>query len=326
VVPEKFMQNVINFDVQYLNLESCSVSPVSLEFIRAHNVNLKYLNISKCKGDDEFLANLIASSKSLQSINFGETRRNLVSKCIQKIPQNNFITTIDFTKMAKLCAENGPGSNRLKFESVKILIDNCRELIDVSFHHTGLSADSIAYICSNLTNKVLRINFCNEKVQDEDIKALAKNCKDLEYLNLIDSWVTLSAIPDIVSAWSTTLVDLSLPQEIGVELGLAEKKDIDWKNLEMIDSMVKLKFLHIGDFLGYIYPSTGYKNWRLEEEIHKENLRFRFPHLRINMDPMFDHEYPGDLQWRLYQMDSKMKNAGFNFTQTQDNFWFGGAL
>ena len=36
VVPRKFMQNVLTFDVQYLNLESCSVSPVSLEFLKAH--------------------------------------------------------------------------------------------------------------------------------------------------------------------------------------------------------------------------------------------------------------------------------------------------
>ena len=35
---------------------------------------------------------------------------------------------------------------------------------------------------------------------------------------------------------------------------------------------------------------------------------------------------PGDLQWRLYLMDSKKKNAGFNFPRVEATFWFGGAL
>ena len=109
VVPEKFMQKMIKFEVQYLSLERCSIAPLPVELLEGNNMNLKYLNISKCLGDDEFLANLVASSKSLECINFGETRGSLVYKCIQNIPLQNSITTINFTGMAKLVVENGPG-------------------------------------------------------------------------------------------------------------------------------------------------------------------------------------------------------------------------
>ena len=73
VVPEKFIQKMIKFEVQYLSVECCYITPLSAELLKENNMNLKYLNISKCLGDDEFLANLVAFSKSLKYISFGET-------------------------------------------------------------------------------------------------------------------------------------------------------------------------------------------------------------------------------------------------------------
>ena len=329
VVPKKFMQKMIKFEVQYLSLECCFIKPLPVELLKENNMNLKYLNISKCLGDDEFLANLVASSKSLECINFGETRGSLVYKCIQNIPLQNSITTINFTGMAKLVVENGPGWNKLTFASIKILIDNCQELINVSFSNTILSNESISYICKKLTNKALKINFSGVKVRDEDIDALAKNCTKLEYLNLTDTWVTLEAVPEICRTWSKTLVDLSLPEEIGIVLGLHEKETID-HDLKIfaskIQSMPNLQYLHIGDLRGNLNPMMKYKECITEETSHREKLQRLFPNLGINMDPLFDPNYPGDLQWKFYLVDSNLKPAGLKFPRTQTNFWFFGVL
>ena len=317
VVPEKFMQKMIKFEVQYLTLECCSIAPLPVELLEENNMNLKYLNISKCLGDDEFLANLVASSKSLEYINFGETRGSLVYKCIQNIPLQNSITTIDFTGMSKLVAENGPGWNKLTFASIKILIDNCQELTNVSFSNTILSTDSISYICKKLTNKALKINFSGEKVKDEDIEDLAKNCKKLEYLNLTDTWVTLGAVQEIFRTWSKTLVDLSLPEEIGIILGLHEKETIghDLKIFAFkIQSMPNLQYLHIGDPYGSIKIS------------YREKCKRIFENLGVNMDPIYDPGYPGDLQWRFYLMDDNLKSAGLKFPRSKMDYWFLGGL
>ena len=203
---------------------------------------------------------------------------------------------MDFTGMAnrKLDAE-------LTFESIKILIDNCQELINVSFSNTILSNESISYICKKLTNKALKINFSGVKVRDEDIDALAKNCTKLEYLNLTDTWVTLEAVPEICRTWSKTLVDLSLSEDIGIALGLYEKPTIshDLKIFaSKIQSMPNLQYLHIGDIYG-----------------HK--LQHLLPKLGININyPNFDPNYPGDLQWKFYLMDKKLKRSGLKFPRT----------
>ena len=219
--------------------------------------------------------------------------------------------------MSKLYAENGPGLNKLTFESLKILVDNCQELIDVSFSNTGLSTESISYICKKLTNKALKINFSNEKVKDEDIEALAKNCKKLEYLNLTDTWVTLGAVQEIFRTWSKTLVDLSLPEEIGIILGLHEKETIghDLKIFAFkIQSMPNLQYLHIGDPYGSIKIS------------YREKCKRIFENLGVNMDPIYDPEYPGDLQWRFYLMDDNLKSAGLKFPLSKMEYWFLGGL
>ena len=110
--------------------------------------------------------------------------------------------------------------NRLDFNSIKLVVDKCRNLSNLVLHDTHLSFQSIAYVCNNLTNKMLRLDFCSERVMDDDVIALANQCKNLEYLNLSDTWVSYSVLSEIVQAWSGTLMDLSLPQEIGLVIGL----------------------------------------------------------------------------------------------------------
>ena len=168
-----------------------------------------------------------------------------------------------------------------------------------------------------MTNTLLKLNFCNVKVRDEDIEDLAKSCKRLEYLNLIDTYVTHYSVPVIIRTWFDTLVDLSLPEEIGIRLGLYVKETIeeDLRSLAItIQSMPKLQYLHIGDFYGNLNPML-YKECIREENIHKEKLRQLLPNLGINMDPIFDNQYPGDLQHWFSVKNRNLKSAGFQFSR-----------
>ena len=136
---------------------------------------------------------------------------------------------------------------------------------------------------------MLRLDFCKERVMNIDIMALAKQCKNLEYLNLSDTWVTYSIVPTIILEWSGTLLDLSLPQTIGLDLGLDEDEP-DETTLEdfktMIGSVTKLKNLHIGNWCGDMAEITG--NSYVKDKNHIKKLEKLFPGLTINLSPFSD--------------------------------------
>ena len=90
--------------------------------------------------------------------------------------------------------------------------------------------------------------------------------------------------------------------------------------------MPNLQYLHIGDLRGNLNPMMKYKECITEEKLHREKLQYLFANIGINMDPIFDPNYPGDLQWRFYLMDSNLKPAGLKFPRTQIDFWFFGVL
>ena len=118
-------------EVKFLSIRKCCISPVCIEVIQKYPSHLKYLDISMFNGSDRFVSNLVAKSKSLESINMSQCNHKLVSKCLTKIRKQNCLTTID------LCCMNQQFSNRLKFASAKKLVKKCRQLTDVSFCTTG---------------------------------------------------------------------------------------------------------------------------------------------------------------------------------------------
>ena len=288
VVPGHLMQDIIRFDVKYLSMPYCTIKPYWLGgFLEGRNSNLIHLNVAGCNGNDELLADLVSSSKSLKSLDLSESRFNLVSMVIEKIPMENSLTAIDFSMMGNLMIAND--QDKLDFKSIKIVVDKCRNLTDLILYDTHLSFKSIAYICNNLTNKMLRLDFCKERVMDIDIMALANQCKNLEYLNLSDTWVTYSIVPTIVLTWSGALLDLSLPQTIGLDLGLDEDEP-DETILEdfkkMIVSVTNLKYLHIGNWRGDMAEITG--NTFVKDKKHIKKLEKLFPGLTINLSPFSD--------------------------------------
>ena len=289
-LPGNLMQDIMIFDVKYLSIPCCTIKPMNPSFLEGHESNLIHLNIACCDGNDELLSDLVAASKSLKMLDLSMSKNKLVSMCVEKIPMENTLTAINLGLMGTRVVANE--LNRLDFNSIKLVVDKCRNLTDLVLHDTHLSFQSIAYVCNNLTNKMLRLDFCSERVMDDNVIALANQCKNLEYLNLSDTWVSLSVLSEIVQAWSGTLMDLSLPQEIGLDIGLDED-DTDETNLEslkaMIGSLQKLKYLHIGTWLGNLLPFDIRGIVYVEKKKHIEKLKKLLPGLTINLNPFSEN-------------------------------------
>ena len=60
-------------------------------------------------GSDDFIGELVANSPFLKRLNMAQTRKNLVKKCLSKIPVQNSICELDFCCMSLQIA------NRLKY-------------------------------------------------------------------------------------------------------------------------------------------------------------------------------------------------------------------
>ena len=210
-----------------------------------------------------------------------------------------------------------PLPNKLKFKSVKILVDTCLELTDLDLSTTGLSRRSITYLCSNMTYKLLRINLCGESVRNENIRALVQQCDSLVYLNLCDTKVTSKALPDIVNHLSGSLKDLHLPEKVGLELGLLDT--IDMERLRKVALMPHLEFLHIGDYLGSILYRDEHGEVQIEEERHILRMRELFPHLKINFDTFVkerDAILPHDPIYFSNCLENTLTNGGFTFPRS----------
>ena len=308
VLPGHLIKDMIRFDVKYLSIPCCTIKPINTGFLKDHEPNLINLNVACCDGNVELLADIVATSKSLKSLNLSMSSNTLVSMCVEKIQMENTLTAIDFGMMGTHHEQNS-----LEFKSIKIVVDRCHQLTDLILHDTHLSFESIDYVCKNLTKKMLRLDFCSEKVMDNHIMALASQCKNLEYLNLSDTWVTSSIVPEIIQTWSGTILDLSLPEQIGLDFGLDEDKP-DETDLEtfkaMIGSLKKLKYLHVGTWLGYLTQYEIQGNLyvqRVEKIKHIEKLKTLFSGLTINLSP-FSDESPAQT------------NPSYTFLSMEENF------
>ena len=132
----------------------------------------------------------------------------------------NLLRSMDFSMLGNYddAFNNHPllRQHALGFDSVKMIIDKCRQLTDLILMDTQLTFQSISYICHNATDKLLRLDLCRLRVMDNNVANLIKTCPNMTYLNLADTWITFPVIARIVRGWSKTLMDLSLPLDIGL--------------------------------------------------------------------------------------------------------------
>ena len=149
-----------------------------------------------------------------------------------------------------------------------------------------MTQESIEYICTNLTPNVLKIDLSSNEVRDEHIESLVEQCKNLEHLDICETFIRYKSVTRIVTAYSQSLVSLALPHQVGREIGLPSNFWMDkpsfvyMEKLKIIFDLINLKNLHIGCDLGYLYIFDD------QGEVHKGDCHIMilvkmFPHLKI---------------------------------------------
>ena len=262
LIPAGFIEQILKLKVKNISFQDCEFCPINLDILKDNNLNLKYLEISNCSGNDNFLSELVKCSKSLEYLNINDSRPNLVFECIEKIAYPNNLKVLCLNEV------------KLHFESIKKIIDKCTELTDIDISDAGLTQQSISYICTNLTPNALKIDLSCNKVKDEHIQCLVERCRNLKHLDLSATNVTYKSVHSIVTVLSHSLVTLGLPDSIGIEIGLPSKICMEKLKTIFYLTMTNLKslFIDCSDLpIGYLYL--------LHEE--KCNLETKIPHREI---------------------------------------------
>jgi hypothetical protein len=267
VVPAGFVEQIVKSNVKSIEFHLCEVSPIKFDILMENSLDLKYMDIACCTGNDEFLSELVKCSKSLEYLNINESRSNLVFKCIENIAYLNNLKVLCLFMV------------ELNFESVKRIIDRCTELNDIDIMETSLTQESIDYICTNLTPNALEIRLSNNEAKDKHIHSLVVRCKNLKHLDLCDTDITYKSVPWIVTALSNSLLTLGLTQNVANEIGLPSNISMEKLKIIFPLPLTNLKKLYFDDSesLGYWYEKGGIYHC----DIHIEKFDKIFPKLTI---------------------------------------------
>ena len=286
LIPAGFIEQILKLKVKSISFQDCEFCPINLDILKDNNLDLKYMRISGCffyrgcDGNYELLPEILKCSTSLEYLNIQDCRSDLVFKCIESIANPNNLKVLCLNLV------------ELHFESIKKIIDECNNLTDFGISGTGLASgkgltqQSIAYICTNLTPNVLKIDLSSNEVRDEHIQSLVQRCKNLEHLDICETLVMYKSVTIIVTAYSHSLVSLALPHYIGMEIGLPTKismekpSNVYMEKLKIIFDLINLENLHIGCVLGYLYFFDDQGKLR-NVDIHTRTLADIFPKLKI---------------------------------------------
>ena len=275
VIPAGFVEKIVKCKVKAISFRYCEVLATNSNLLQEYNLDLKYMDITNCDGNDNFLSELVKCSKSLEYLNINDSRSNLVFECIEKIAYPNNLKVLCLNEV------------KLHFESIKKIIDKCTELTDIDISDAGLTQQSITYICTNLTPNTLKIDLSCNEVTDEHIQCLVERCRNMKHLDLSATNVTCRSVHRIVTVLSHSLVTLALPDSIGIEIGLPSKICMEKLKTIFYLTMTNLKslFIDCSDLpIGYLYL------------LHEEGKIFGilaklFPKLRILGSSVYKVQY-----------------------------------
>ena len=85
VIPAGFVEKIVKCKVKAISFQYCEILSTTLNLLQEYNLDLKYMDITNCDGNDNFLSELVKCSKSLEYLNINDSRSNLVFECIEKI-------------------------------------------------------------------------------------------------------------------------------------------------------------------------------------------------------------------------------------------------
>ena len=280
--------------------------------ISAYTSKLRQLNISGVNGSDtvrgnnKIVANLVAKSTDLRSLDMTGATLNLLSIVAVTLPGGgHMLSSLNLS----IVGNNNHHNFVRRYETMKRIIDKLPCLKNIILAGTNLCRKTISYICTYISPTMEKFNIAGERVRDSDLRALTFRCPNITFLNLNDTLVTFESFYDLATTWKHSMRYLSLPKKIAKELGLSLEAIKDFQYLEdltqmwkrgivnpretpalatlaqfktTIDSMPALKYLNVGKYAEDVID---------EERNYKHTLQRLFRNVTINLSP-YDDKYP----------------------------------
>lgn len=280
--------------------------------ISAYTSKLRQLNISgvneseTIRGNNKIIANLIAKSSDLRTLDMTGATLNLLNIVATTLPWGtHMLSSLNLS----IVGNNNHHNFVRRYETMKKIIDKLPCLKNIILAGTNLCRKTIAYVCTYISTTLEKINISGEKVRDSDLRALTFRCPNITFLNLNGTLVTFESFYDLAITWKHSMRYLSLPKRVAKELGLSLGPIKNYEYLEdltqlwkrgivnpretpalavlaqfktTIDSMPALKYLNMGEYAEDVID---------EERNYKFTLQRLFRHVVINLSP-YDDKYP----------------------------------
>ena len=280
--------------------------------ISAYTSKLRQLNISgvneseTIRGNNKIIANLIAKSSDLRTLDMTGATLNLLNIVATTLPWGtHMLSSLNLS----IVGNNNHHNFVRRYETMKKIIDKLPCLKNIILAGTNLCRKTIAYVCTYISTTLEKINISGEKVRDSDLRALTFRCPNITFLNLNGTLVTFESFYDLAITWKHSMRYLSLPKRVAKELGLSLGPIRNYEYLEdltqlwkrgivnpretpalavlaqfktTIDSMPALKYLNMGEYAEDVID---------EERNYKFTLQRLFRHVVINLSP-YDDKYP----------------------------------
>ena len=290
-VPVKFIEKALRHGCHYLGLcRAGGIKGVASLYSGTPSFSiknqLKYLSISYGSSYpyDELMKNLLGATQSLEKLSIQCDPQDNMFNFQPNIIQNSQSLTV--LRIASF--------KRLTLETVKLIFNNCLELVEVSLHDCGMSDGALSFLCNNLTNKIKKLSLYRISafghfglydyiLEEKHVITLANRYPQLEELDLggqenVISEEALSAIIEKLQ----NLVKLKLPDTV----------QIRFHKLLELRSMTNLKYLWVHVVLedGDVDIAIAYERhlWHEKfEELRRETpfmkaLVKNLPNLKIN--------------------------------------------
>ena len=177
-VPTGLLQLILENGCQRINTSGKIVGTLTLN----QESQLKFLNTGSTKA--RALTVLLSSSYSLEQLHLSNVilNHNMISSiCYQNGQTLKVLRLVNCNK--KLSDDATPS------EWIGLIIDNCRELIELDLSDTHLSEESIEYLAKNLTPKNLQLRLTGIKSAtkcQQIVEMLKDRCNNLTELKMFE--------------------------------------------------------------------------------------------------------------------------------------------
>ena len=189
----EFITQIIKLGTEYLNLQGAFLMDnVDTDLPRENN--LKCLNLAESAIDDQFLAKLLRSSKSLEKLSLAgmntsdqyykqsdwnhsmlQLRTTWYLECV--LPNAKMLTTLDLRRKSKKDCS-------VHFVSIKEIILVCDQLREANFEWQKNIEDDLDFFANNLSTKIEKLNISYIGFHDQHLVKLLKRCKKITELDL----------------------------------------------------------------------------------------------------------------------------------------------